>query len=410
MAHEFMLIGFTLIAGFIAHVIFERTKISHVILLMALGFLLGPVFNIIDVSEGSTIIGMLEFVSALALILLLFDGGIEFDLFKLAKSIPKSTLFTFLVFALTLFFVAVLAMSFLGWSFLEGLLLGAVVGGSSGAVVLSILEKTKVKSETKSLLTVESTLTDALVILTAVIIMQVLSAQFDPEVGKVAGLFLSSFTIAIALGLVASAIWVFLMNRFELDNYNYMMMLALLFVLYAVTESTGGNGGIAVFTFGVALGNAKKLSRFVKTDWTNPLSRSAKSFQEEVSFFVRTFFFVYVGMFFSPEYFTQEVVVFSLAILFLIVFARKTIQKLLFDSIPNMDKNIIVSMVPRGLAAAVVASLPATQGLVLDNFKEYVFMIILLSNVLVTIGVFLFKAPESEVPKEKKPVKKKVSL
>ncbi len=413
MAIEFLIIGITIVIGFLANQIFDRTRISNVIILVAFGFLLGPVLGLLDVSSESVIVSILPFIAALALIFLLFDGGIEFDIFGMAKTIPKSMLFTLLVFILGMVFVSGFTVIALGWDILHGLLLGAVVGGSSGAVVISLVEKTNTKKETKSLLTVESTLTDALVIITAVILIQLMTAGSTPEAGTVAGLFLSSFTIAIVLGIVAAFIWIFMMNRFSMHLYTYMLMLALLFGLFSITEEVGGSGGIAVFVFGIILGNAKKLGKFAQIEWVNPVNRTTRLFQEEVTFFVRTFFFVYVGLLMSIEYFSPMVIAVSLAIVALVLVGRYAIQKLIIKDIPLADQGTIVTMMPRGLAAAVVATLPMTSGIMIMNFQEIVFTVILFTNIAATLGVFVYNrettAQPVEVEEKKKKVKKKTN-
>ncbi len=422
MAVEFLIIGTTIVMGFIANQIFDRTRISQVILLMIFGFLLGPVAGLLDVSPGSVIVSILPFIASLALIFLLFDGGIEFDVFGLAHTIPKSMAFTFLVFGLCMVLVCTFTVVALGWNPLYGLLLGAVVGGSSGAVVNALVEKTHIHKETKSLLTVESTTTDALVIITAVILIQLLTAGVTLEAGAIAGMFLSSFTIAISLGVLAALLWIFLMNKFELHLYSYMLMLALLFGLFSLTEIVRGNGGIAVFIFGVILGNAKKLGRFARIEWVNPVSRTTRLFQEEVTFFVRTFFFVYVGLLLSLEYFSPYVVGVALAVVALIFIGRYAVQRLLMPDMKDMDQKIVTTMMPRGLAAAVVATLPLTAGVAIGYFQEFVFVTILFTNIAATLGVFAFdkeregeeeaeealegKAQEEE-KKEEKPKKKK---
>lgn len=403
MAIEFLIIGITIVIGFLANQIFDRTRISNVIILIAFGFLLGPLLGLLDVSSESVIVSILPFIASIALIFLLFDGGIEFDIFGMARTIPKSMLFTLLVFALGMVFVSGFTVIALGWNLLHGLLLGAVVGGSSGAVVISLVEKTNTRKETKSLLTVESTLTDALVIITAVMLIQLLTAGSTPAAGTVAGLFLSSFTIAIVLGIIAALIWIFMMNRFAMHLYTYMLMLALLFGLFAITEEVGGSGGIAVFVFGIMLGNAKKLGKFAQIEWVNPVSRTTRLFQEEVAFFVRTFFFVYVGLLMSIEYFSAQVIAVSLAIVALVLIGRYLIQKLIIKDAPFVDQGIIVTMMPRGLAAAVVATLPTTSGIMITNFQEIVFTVILLTNIAATLGVFAYnQAPTEDAPKDEK--------
>jgi cell volume regulation protein A len=403
MDYEFLIIGLTIVMGFAATLVFERTRISQVIILMLFGFLLGPVFGLLDVSTGSVMVSILPFVATLALIVLLFDGGMEFDIFATAKAIPKSLLFTLLVFILSLIFVSLFAVLLLGWPLLHGALLGAVIGGVSSAVVITMVENTGLKKETKSLLTVESTMTDALCIITAVIIAQLIAANVVPTAGAVVNLLLSQFTIAILLGIVGAAIWVAIIDRFALHNYAYMLMLALVFIIFSVTESVQANGGVAVFVFGLLLGNARKIGKLANMKWEDPMNRMMRLFQEEVTFFVRTFFFVYVGLLLSLEYFTLTVIVISIGLVAILIIPRLITKNLVLRDLRMRDSDVVMSMMPRGLAAAVLATIPLTIGIKIPIFQELVFGVLLFSNVAATFGVYLF---DRERPDEKNNGKK----
>jgi cell volume regulation protein A len=393
MANEFFFISLTIITGFAATLVFERTKISQVILLMLFGFLLGPVLGLLNVSSGSIIVSMLPFISTLALIFLLFDGGVEFDVFSVARSIPKSMLFTFLVFGLSVVLVGGFSYFVLGWPLLQGLLLGAVTGGSSSAIVIAMVEKTNTSKETKSLLTVESTMTDALCIITAIILVQLITANQAPEAGTVVGLLLSSFTTAILMGVLGAGLWMFVLGKFRIERYSYMLMLALIFALFALTESIKASGGVAVFVFGIILGNARKIGKFAKIDWENPMKSMMRQFQDEVTFFVRTFFFVYIGLLLSLDYFNTNVILITLGLIAVYALARLIISRLVLGGILPKDRNVIVSMMPRGLAAAVLATLPLTSGIDIPDFQQLVFGVLLFSNIAATLGVFLSDRP-----------------
>jgi cell volume regulation protein A len=402
MAYELFVLALTIVTGFAATILFERTRISQVIILMLFGFLLGPVFGILDVSEESIIKSILPFAASLALVLLLFDGGVEFDLFSVAKSIPRSMLFTFLVFIVGTAFASAALVVFLGWPVLSSVLLGTVAGGSSSAIVIAMAERSSASKETKSLLTVESTMTDALCIISAMVVVQLISANRAPAAGVVIGLLLSSFTTAIVVGMIAALAWIFAAERFSLKKYSYMLLIAVVFVAFTLAEEIGGNGGFAVFTFGIVLGNASKIGRFFRLELENPMTHVMRTFQGEITFFVRTFFFVYVGLLFSIQFFTPFSLAVSIGLVALFILARFVVQELLLTDLPMKDRKIIVAMGPRGLAAAVLASIPLTSGIAIPNFQELVFSIILFSNVAATIGVFAFDrdAINNGIPKK----------
>lgn len=394
----FFILGLTIFIGFVAILSAERLRISQVLVLMLFGFVLGPLLNIVDVSPSSTIVSILPFIATLALIVLLFDAGLNIDVFALSRSVPKGMLFTILVFLLSLVLVTLFSMLLLGWSLLHCILLGAVVGGTSSAIVMTMVQKTNISKEAKSVLAIESTLTDALSIIIAVIVIQLILAKGAPDASAVLSLLLSSFTFALMLGVLFAALWIAAIIRFRISDYAYILTLALVFGLYASTEAVRGNGGFAVFVFALILGNAKKIGDILRLRGELSVSPKIQFLQEEITFFVRTFFFVYIGLLFSLSYFTFPVVVVSLFLLGIFVFARWLMQRFTLPDLTKKDKNIIVAMLPKGLAAAVLVTMAISSGIILTGFQELVFVVILLSNILATAGIFVLDRPHKKAP------------
>jgi cell volume regulation protein A len=197
-----------------------------------------------------------------------------------------------------------------------------------------------------------------------------------------------------------------------------MLMLALVFILFAITEAVQASGGIAVFVFGIMMGNAKRVGKLAQVEWQTPVTRMMRLFQDEVTFFVRTFFFVYVGLLFSLEYFTTYVMVVALGLTAILLIPRFIAKKMVLPGIHERDGNVAMTMMPRGLAAVVLATLPLTKGLTIPNFQEIVFTVLLFSNIAATLGLFLFDRPGSDEekdekkkqePKKKQSAKKKTS-
>jgi len=394
----FFILGLTIFIGFVAILSAERMRISQVLILMLFGFVLGPLLNLVDVTPSSLIVSILPFIATLALIVLLFDAGLNIDVFALSRSVPKGMLFTILVFLLSLVLVTLFGMLLLGWSLLQCILLGAVVGGTSSAIVMTMTQKTNISKEAKSVLAIESTLTDALSIIIAIIVIQLILAKGAPDASTVLSLLLSSFTFALMLGVLFAALWIAAIIRFRISDYAYILTLALVFGLYASTEAVKGNGGFAVFVFALILGNAKKIGDILRLRGELSVSPKIQFLQEEITFFVRTFFFVYIGLLFSLSYFTFPVVVVSLFLLGIFVFARWLMQRFTLPDLTKKDKRVVVAMLPRGLAAAVLVTMAISSGIILTGFQELVFVVILLSNILATAGIFILDRPHKKAP------------
>ncbi len=53
------------------------------------------------------------------------------------------------------------------------------------------------------------------------------------------------------------------------------------------------------------------------------------------------------------------------------------------------DRFVMMSMLPRGLASAVLATMPVASNIKgTETFVEYTFAVIVLTNILMTIGVY----------------------
>jgi cell volume regulation protein A len=107
----------------------------------------------------------------------------------------------------------------------------------------------------------------------------------------------------------------------------------------------GGNGVIAVFSFAFLIGNSPGVS----TD-------EVRRFQSEISFFLRTLFFIYLGvlLFHSPK--PYEVAAAALALSLLFAAARQVTGKVLslFEQSLREDRTLTIFS-GRGLTSAVLA-------------------------------------------------------
>ncbi len=406
---EFLfVIGLTLFIGFLATLVSERTRISSVLLLMAFGFVIGPWLHIIDATPGSLISEISSFIAMLALAILLFDGGMMLDVLSVVKAIPRSTVFTLICFVFTVAFTTVFVTLFLNWELLHALLVGAVVGGTSSAIVITLMEKSGISSDTIAMLTIESTTTDALCIITAMIVMQViLSAEVGA--GDIGNILLSSFLIAIFTGIISAIIWIAISHKIEsIEKYGYMLTLAMVFITFSVTELIKGNGGFAVFVFGLVLGNAPQFSEMFNIKPGGLVIPTLRIFQKEVTFFVRTFFFVYMGLLLAPSLFHPYVIGTALAITMFALLSRKISQRIVLPELPSPDKEVVVSMMPRGLAAAVLAVVPISMGIVIPDLTAIALGVLVLTNIGTTFGIFLYGGERPLLPWIERKVKREI--
>jgi len=379
-----------LVVGYVSYEFFELTRIPDVLLLMALGLLLGPVFGVVDASSGSPVVSIASLVGTMALVIILFDGGLNLNFLKLLKDLGKAAVFTIAVFLLTAALTTVLMAVVFGWPWLYGLLLGFVIGGTSSAIVIPIVSKLVAPEDYKIILNLESALTDALCVIFAVSLIQVIKSG-SVVLSQTAGQLASAFSIAILIGAIAGFAWLTVLRRLKDRPFVYMITLALVFIVYAAIEYVGGNGAIGVLVFGLMLGNFAEIAKRAKIQGEYELDSTLKSFQVEVSFFVRTFFFVYLGLVFNTGALHVDVILLGLAVVAVALAARAIAVKLIVPEKPGSHTNtLMMTMMPRGLAAAVLAAVPAMQGIQIQWFAEIVFIVLVVTNIIATAGVFAY--------------------
>jgi len=397
MLDVFFTIGAVLILGFITSMIFELTKIPDVIILIFVGMIVGPVLKIVPV-EGP-ISTLAPYVGTLALIIILFDGGLNLNLFKVLTALAEAAGFTIMVFILTVIFTGFTMHYIFGWAYLEGLLLGAVVGGTSSAIVIPLISKLSMSEDSKVVLTLESALTDALCIIVAIALIEIIGLG-TVNLRDTAGSIASAFSTAAVTAAVFAVFWIGIINKLFIKQIRYSLTLAVVFILYSLVELIKGNGAIAVFVFALLLSNFNELAKRLKVKGEFELDIMLRAFHVEVSFFVRTFFFIFIGLMFNIDALKSRTVLIMAGVLFIIlIIARILVVKVL----ALIDKKIapfqmsIISMMPRGLAAAVLASMPLAAGIKIQYFPEIVFSIIILTNLATTFGVFMIERKMSTV-------------
>lgn len=398
---SFLFIAGIVFAGFLGSLFFRRTRFSDFVLLMLLGVLIGPVFNLLG---GESIVffkSITPFFASLALMILLFEGGLQLRFEVVLREIAQSSVFTIGVFILTLGLSAILLHVLLGWPLLLALMAGAVLGGTSSAIVVPMVNQSTGSERTKTLMTLESAITDALCVIIAIAIGQIaLANSVNPQ--SLLRDLLAAFSIAGVLGLVVGLFWIrILRDVSSTREYQYLLSLGVLFVLFAISDFAGGNGAFSALVFGIVLSNATEISALFKMN-APPVHKNVSEFQREISLFVRTFFFIYLGIVFDLAQLSFSLVLIAMGLTLAVYLARHFGSAILIrlNAEFEKDKDLIRAMMARGLAAAVLATYPLSLGLWPEQSESIVqiaFLVIIFTNLLSTIGLFRYEKNKKEL-------------
>lgn len=392
----FFLLGGIIFIGFLGSLFFERTKIPDILVLLLLGMLIGPVFHIVEPLSFAV---FTPYFAALALIILLFEGGLGLNLFSVIKEISKATGFTLLIFLLSVIITGILMSRVFSWDIYHGILLGAVLGGTSSPIVLGILKRVNAPEKVKTLLSLESTLTDVLCIIVAISVIDTILSD-SISLSAVGNRLLGAFSIASVVAAVFGVFWLNFLKRFGNVEYGYLLTLAVTFVLYAFVESINANGAVAALVFGLLLANAKEIAKMLRLRGDYTIKSEIIHFHKEISFFIRTFFFVYIGVLIDVNSIMNPTfIMMTLSIVVGLVAARGLGVWLSGRIAPEVRDNskILNAMMPRGLAPAVLASIPLSMGIKIGGFVEIVFLAIIATNIITTVGVYFSQKGSAKV-------------
>ncbi len=370
-----------IILGVLGEAFFKKTGIPDIAFLMVLGVVIGPVFGII---QPEAVIEIVPYFAALALIIIMFDGGYNLHIGNVLKTAHFAIVLVILGFAVSVGIVAAFGHYGLGWEWMDSILLGAIVGGSSSIIVFGLVRKLRISDEAKSMLSFESALTDIFATIIAFILFEaILSGQFNLDLlGQTIG---RAIAVGLILGFGVGIPWMFFISKLTNAQHNYMLTLGVLFLLFFLANSFGESGALTALVFGLMLGNKKYLVKKLKIKL--PDNTIDNSLHRQVTFIVRAFFFVFVGLLAS---FGQiEYVIFGILAAVAIYVGRVVItHTALVKGFSKLDKKVTSVMIPRGLAAAVLATIPLTMGLQNgEAYPQIIFFIILTSVIITTIGL-----------------------
>ena len=381
-AHVILLAaGVVIFLGVAGEAFFKKTGIPDVAFLMIFGVVIGPVLGII---QPEAVIQVVPYFAALALIIIMFDGGLNLDIKHIVKTAHFSVTLAILGFILSVVIITLATHFALGWSWLESILLGAIVGGSSSAIVFGLVRNIKISEEMKSMLSFESALTDILAMIAAFILFEaVLIGHFDLQtLQETLG---RAIIVGLVLGFGVGIPWMYVSTKLGNAQHAYMLTLGILFVLFFLANSFGESGALTALVFGLMLGNKKQLSRILR--FKLPKIEIDDPTHNQLTFLVRSFFFVFVGL--MASFGQIEYVVFGILITIAVYVGRIFVGKItLTKRFSKLDRAVTNSMIPRGLAAAVLATYPITMGLPnAEAYPQIIFFIILSSVIITTIGL-----------------------
>lgn len=386
---------------FLAHLfaaLFETTRVPDVLPLVVLGVVVGPVLGLITPHAFGKVGGIF---STISLVVILFEGGLGIKLSTLTGSLAPGLRLTLWNFGSTVAATTAVGWLVFGMPPSSSAMLGAILGGTSSAVVIPMIGKLPLSERARTALFLESSLSDVLCIVGTLTLMQALKFdQLQPSL--MVGQIMSTLLLAALIGVGGAIFWSAILDRVRQLENGVFTTPAFAFVLYGIAELLGYSGAISALAFGIGLGNIQSFENRALKSLASfrpiTINEAERAFYRELVFLLKTFFFVYIGL--SIRLSDVALVATGLGISSMLFALRvPVVRASLGRATPRFDARVAAALVPKGLAAAVLASLPLQAGLPYGAIiQDVVYAVVLFSIVTAAVLVFLLEKRVVEWP------------
>jgi cell volume regulation protein A len=276
-----------------------------------------------------------QLLGVMALALILFAGGLDTDWQSVRPVLAPAAALSSVGVLLTALTVGLFAGVALGFSLLEGLLLGAIVSSTDAAAVFSVLRarNASLKGSLKPLLELESGSNDPMAVFLTVALVHLLSLEYE-------GLY-------------------------------PVLTLSLVLFTYAVSTVLGGNGFLSVYVTGIVLGNSNFIHK-----------KSLMRFHDGLAWLMQITMFLTLGLLVFPSRLPEVATSGLLIAVFLIVIGRPVavFVTLAFSRLRLREQAMVAWVGLRGAVPIVLATFPLLAGVPnADTIFNVVFFAVLVS-------------------------------
>ena len=372
---EYLLLGASglLLLSVIASKASGRLGVPALLLFLVIGMLAG--------SDGPGGIHfdnpwLAQSLGVVALAFILFAGGMDTEWSSVRAQLGKGVALSTLGVVITAGLVGGFAVTVIGMSWLEGLLIGAIVSSTDAAAVFAVMRSRYVslRGPLKPLLELESGSNDPMAVFLTIGLISLITGVSTSVVDLVL-MFIRQMALGAAIGYGIGKLMVLLINRLRLEYDGLYPVLTLSLVLLTYSGSTwlGGNGFLAVYLAGLMMGNSDFLHK-----------RSLTRFHDGLAWLMQIAMFLTLGLQVFPTQLVPVAGTGLLLALFLMICARPlaVFLTLAFTSLSLREKTMVAWVGLRGAVPIILATFPLLAGIPQATMMFNLVFFIVLTSVL----------------------------
>jgi cell volume regulation protein A len=248
--------GLILGAGLLAQLVATVIRIPEMIVLVAVGALIGP--SVLGIVENPLNGVGAQLIFTLGVAMILFHGGVGISLRVISRTAVGLGLLVLPGVAITALIVAVVISPIFGVSLLVAFMIGAVLAATDPAIIIPLFERLGLRPKVSQTVIAESAFNDVTGTVLVLTLVEVVEAGhfsvFEPvfeffkelALGGVIGVG-AGLLLAYAVASTARAgIW---------DESPGVAILAVVALVYFSSETLGGSAYLAAFVMGLIVGN-----------------------------------------------------------------------------------------------------------------------------------------------------------
>lgn len=358
-------------------------------------------FLFVGMAAGSEGLGRIHFedyqltfrVGTVALVLILFDGGLNTPLGSIRAVLAPASLLATAGVAGTAGVTALGARA-LGFPWEEALLLGAIVSSTDAAAVFSVLRSAgiRIRARVGHLLEVESGVNDPMAVILTLAVTQALVRGTGPSVAVLRDAALQ-LAVGIGAGLAIGfgGRWLLERARLTAAGLYPVLTLAIAFIAFGAPTLVWGSGFIAVYVAAVVLGEGP-------LPWVSGLRRV----HDAMAWFSQVAMFLLLGLLAFPSRLASVSGRGLVLGLFLAFVARPLVVAILLAPfrLPWREIAFVSWVGLRGAVPIMLATFPVFAGVAgAEEVFDLVFFVVVVSAVVQGTSIrFLARRLGLEVP------------
>ena len=258
--HALLMFGIILAVGTFSGLIARLLRVPDVVVFLLVGMLAGPsVLGLVDIKADSAINQLILIFGSSYI---LFDGGASIRL-----KVLKEVWITIVVIAtigvlITGAITGAAAWYFLGVPVIVALLLGAVLASTDPATLVPVFKQIKIKERVAQTVMSESAFNDAMGAIVTFTVLGVAMGSGEFSAGDAVVDLLKQSLLGIMIGGILGYMAAFLISHQKfgfLAEYAPVVTLMAVIGAYMGADGMHASGFMAVFVFGIMLGNQESL-------------------------------------------------------------------------------------------------------------------------------------------------------